>query len=268
MSMPLHVIARGAGEPALVFLHHFGGSARAWDAVADRLAGGHRCLLVDLPGFGLSPPLGARAGAFSVAAAAHEVAAAILACGVGRYLLVGHSMGGKVALVLAGRRPTELRALVLVAPSPPSPEPMSDVERAALLAAAGDPSAARETAGRIAARPIGEEALATLARAAETADPAAWRWWLERGSREDVAELAAAIAVPTLVVAGSEDKSLGPTVQEREVVRRVAGARLAVVPGAGHLVPLEAPGAVADLVAAELTAAAARSGPRLHGRVG
>ena len=53
----LHVEDQGTGSPALVFLHYFAGSLQSWAHVSGRLANTCRCLRIDLPGFGRSPPL-------------------------------------------------------------------------------------------------------------------------------------------------------------------------------------------------------------------
>ena len=110
---PLHVSASGDGALTLVFLHYFAGSGGAWDAVAAELAGEFRCVAPDLRGHGASP---AAPHAQAVADGADDVASVVAALGVTDYALVGHSMGGKLALALAARRPPGLRAVVLVAP--------------------------------------------------------------------------------------------------------------------------------------------------------
>ena len=136
MRPPLHVLHAGSGSgPVLVLLHLFAGSALSWEPLAERLAPLHRLVVPSLRGFGRSP---APAPGVTLADYADDVAE--IASDLGRYVLVGHSMGGKVAALLAARRPPGLAGLVLVAPSPPTPEPIPD--RAAMLAAFGDPAAA------------------------------------------------------------------------------------------------------------------------------
>lgn len=171
---------------------------------------------------------------------------------LGPYALVGHSMGGKIALALAARRPPGLIGLVLVAPSPPTPEPIEEEERARLLGAHGNRHVADETAARIVAHPLADAARRRVVGDNLRASGAAWRAWLERGSREDIAADAARISVPTLVTCGDADRVLPPALLEREVVGRVSGARMVVMPGVGHLVPLEAPAELAALIAEEL----------------
>ncbi len=241
--------AGAADAPTLVFAHAFGGSSRTWHSVAEALGGAAPSAIPDLRGWGASEETEA---GYTVADTADDLAALVAALEIGRWALVGHSMGGKAALALAARRPAGLEALVLVAPSPPTPEPMGGAERARLRAAWGDAAAAEVTLEKVTAcRPpllAREQFVADAVRASR----AAWMAWLDAGSREDVSELASRIAVPTLVVAGADDGALGPDVQARETVARIPGARLETVEHAGHFVPLDAPERLASLIRAHV----------------
>ncbi len=230
----------GAGAPTVVMLHYFGGAGRAWDAVAERLAQHYRCVAPDLPGFGARPPL----AGFSVDTMADAAADEVAALGLTDVVLAGHSMGGKIATALAGRRPPWLRALVLVAPSPPTPEPMTDQARAEALRGHGDPNAAAATLARITARPLPGPVLAAQVEDHVAVAPEAWTWWLERGSREVILDAAAGIAVPTLVLGGAKDPVIAPNTV-RQVAAAIPGARSVLAEGCGHLLPLEDPGFVA-----------------------
>ena len=239
-------------RPALVFLHHFGGSGRTWGPVMDALADdGHRLIAPDLRGFGGSDaPPGEDWTHYTVDAMADDVHALLLELRVGPCVVAGHSMGAKVALALATHRPADLRGLVLLAPSPPSPEPMEPAERARLLAGHGDADAARETLAKITAGPLLPAshtlALADLGRASAPA----WRAWLEHGSREDWSAHVPGITVPITVAVGERDENITVTLVEREIIAcsRHARTPVAAVPGASHLLPLEAPPAVAALL--------------------
>ena len=213
-----------------VLLHYFGGSARSWDPVAAALDG--NCVAPDLRGFGDAPP----GGAMRVADYADD-AAPLLRDGS---ILVGHSMGGKIAMALAARRPPGLRGLVLVAPSPPGPEPMGDEARAKLRTAWGDPAAARQVAQGISRHQDGP-AFDRIVADHLRASLAGWLAWLDNGSREDLRAIARQVDVPMLVVAGADDAALGPAVQERETMPFLPGAALHMVEGSSHLVPLDAP---------------------------
>lgn len=244
--MAFNVEARGDGRRALVFLHHFGGSSWAWSGVMDRLAGGHRCLAPDLRGCGDSD---APSAGYAVGDLAADVTDLVGLFRLERYVLIGHSMGGKVAQSLATSRPPGLEALVLVAPSPATPEPISEAERARLLAGHGDRGSAEETVRKITACPLTAPVFGRVVDDIVRTSRPAWFAWLERGSREDVSARLPRISVPVLVVAGREDPVMPADFLEREVVPGIAGARMAVVPSAGHLLPLEAPDATAGLIA-------------------
>jgi pimeloyl-ACP methyl ester carboxylesterase len=245
MSAPiLHDEDQGAGSPALVFLHYFAGSLRSWVHVVEDLSGTHRCLSIDLPGFGRSTPL----GAFSVDAVAQTIAQRIASLRFKSYVLVGHSMSGKVALACAADPPPGLAGVVLVAPSPPSPEPMDEKERARLLATHGDRASAEQTLRTITRRSIpAEDAEICIADNLMTSAEA-WHWWLAQGSRETITAQAERVACPVLVLGGGEDPVIAPSVITTEVMPRLADASRVEIAGAGHLLPLEASGEVADSI--------------------
>jgi pimeloyl-ACP methyl ester carboxylesterase len=236
---------RGYPErPALVFLHFFGGSARTWDPVLEELQD-FETLPLDLPGFGKA--VGA-SGPYSVAAYADWVEDAVRACGIGDHVLIGHSMGGKIALALAARRPAGLSALVLLAPSPPTPEPIEEAMREKLIAGWGCYGPASETLAQVTAHPlegaIRERTIADMMGASRNA----WAAWLQQGSREDISGCMERIEAPVRILTGDCDTILPTQLIEQEVASRLASAQLATVPGAGHLLPLEAPSAVAQAI--------------------
>jgi len=242
---------RNPRSAILLFLHYFGGSSRAWSGVIDQLANHYHCIAFDLRGFGNSdaPDTG-----YAMSEMADDVAELIRSLNVERFHLIGHSMGGKIALTFAARQPTGLLSLVLLAPSPPTPEPMDDSERTRLLSSHGNRAAATETARKIVARPLSPQADEQIIEDTLRTSRPAWRAWLEHGSREDISVLMPKIIVPVLVAVGAADEVLPADLLEREVVQRISGARLAVVPGTvGHLLPLEAPGATAKLIRESLT---------------
>jgi len=126
----IRVEESGAGEPALIFLHYWGGSSRTWRIVIDRLGVWCRSIILDQRGWGASI---ATDGRYDLSVMADDVEAVARQLGLGRYVLVGHSMGGKVAQIVAARRPKELVGLVLIAPAPPTPMPVPETVRAGML---------------------------------------------------------------------------------------------------------------------------------------
>ncbi len=167
-----------------------------------------------------------------------------------RFVLVGHSMTGKVAAVLASRGLPGLEKLVLLTPSPLSPEPMMPEARAQMLAQA-EPTREHAQAYLHAnsALPIRPEVWERSIEDRLRANPAAWRAWLEGGSKEDWSNRVSSLTLPTLVIAAEKDSSLGPAVQREVTMPHFPNARLEVVAGSGHLVPLEAPARLTELLA-------------------
>ena len=251
--------------PAVVCLHFLGGSARTWGPIAEKLEGRATCRPLDLPGFGGAADL----SGFDVESMADHVMERIGAMGLGRWILTGHSMGGKVALVLARRAEDgapALRGLVgllLLASSPPCPEPIEDDKRAALTAWIDAAPAVRDREARAYIRSNVGAALDRASEDAAVADvlrasPEAWKAWLQAGSREDWSGPVGRVCWPAFLVSGSADQALGPAVQERMTLPHLAAARHVVLDGAGHLLPLERPGEVARLM---LTLAGETGGP-------
>ncbi|WP_158744083.1 alpha/beta fold hydrolase, partial [Acidisphaera sp. L21] len=91
--------AQSDSRPVLICLHFLGGSARTWDDVARGLGSSADCICLDLPGFGDA----AATPGYTVAAMADDVAAKIRALRPAQWWIAGHSMGAKIALVLARR---------------------------------------------------------------------------------------------------------------------------------------------------------------------
>ena len=83
----IHVRERGSGEPALVFLHYWGGSSRTWDAVVGELSSAHRSIAVDHRGWGNSA---APEQGYTIADLANDAHDVIEALKLSRYVLVGH----------------------------------------------------------------------------------------------------------------------------------------------------------------------------------
>jgi pimeloyl-ACP methyl ester carboxylesterase len=116
--MRLHVIEAGQGAP-LVLLHGLFGSARNWGAVQKALAAEYRVVALDLRNHGASP----QAPGMAYAAQAEDVAETLAALGIERAAVLGHSMGGKVAMMLALTRPDLVERLIVadIAPRPYPP---------------------------------------------------------------------------------------------------------------------------------------------------
>jgi pimeloyl-ACP methyl ester carboxylesterase len=233
---------RGAG-PTLLFLHYWGGAGRTWDGVASHL--GDRDLVVyDQRGWGTASAL---AGPYSLEQLAADADAVVAWEGLERVVLVGHSMGGKVAQIVAGRRPAYLAGLILVAPAPPRPPAHVTGKFQRRLAHAYDSAESVEFSieNVLTHSRLPDEVRQQALRDSLGAAPAARTAWPLEGIVADVSRSTKAIIVPTLVLAGEHDQVEPPAVLEELLTPALEDARLTIIRGAGHLLPLEAPVAVA-----------------------
>ncbi|MBD5606223.1 MAG: alpha/beta fold hydrolase, partial [Candidatus Eremiobacteraeota bacterium] len=231
-------------RPVVFCLHYLGGSAREWSHVA-AAATAFRCVALDLPGFGDAVGV----PGYTVAEMSAYVAERVRDFGPQRWLLAGHSMGAKVATVLA--RAIEhgavvlpgFEGLVLLAGSPPNPEPMDEKQRENMIGwFAGDADANRANAETYVSSNAASLDAASFALAVDDAtrmERAAWLAWLESGSREDWSERVGRLKTPALVLAGELDEQLGPDAQRESMVPHFEHARTVTLAGAKHLLPLE-----------------------------
>ena len=214
-----------------------------------------RCTTVDVPGFGDA----STASGYSVEEMAQYVMQTIRQARPARWMLVGHSMGAKLAAIVARHAEDGepglggLEQLVLLAGSPPGPEPMQESQRRTMSGwFAGDDSSRRAEADGFVTQNIGSalhperHALAVddVLRAARPA----WLAWLDGGSLEDWADRVGVLRTPAMIVAGAEDGALGPDAQARFMAPHFAQHRLVTLDGAGHLLPLERAEEVARLI--------------------
>ncbi|MCL4187450.1 MAG: alpha/beta fold hydrolase [Rhodobacteraceae bacterium] len=249
--------ARGQGAP-VVFLHGVGGGAESWDGVLARLPKGVAGLAWDMPGYGASDPVAAP----GFAAWRDALAGWLDALALPRVVLVGHSIGGMIAQDFAVHHPGRVSGLVLSATSAAFGSRdgafqrdflevrLGPLDRGAAMAELAD-AFVPGLLGTAAPPAAGQAARAAMARVA----PAAYRAAMEAITGFDLRDRLAAVACPALLLAGAEDRSAPLRAMER-LVALVAGARLQVLPGVGHLAPIEAPAAFAAALAGFLAAPA------------
>ena len=233
----------GKGEGALIFLHYWGGSARTWDLVIARLATRTRCIALNQRGWGGSLALDGRYG---LEAMADDVTALIDALDPGPVLLVGHSMGGKVAQIVAGRGVAGLRGLVLVAPAPPISMAVTSTERAGMLASYQSREGVLQALDVLAGSPLPKALREQVIADTLGGHPEAKRAWTESGMLQDVSAELNRITVPVRVVVGDRDKVERSNELSISLRPYLPQAQFTVLSGVGHLSPLEAPDAVAN----------------------
>lgn len=240
-----NVEEHGSGEPALVFLHYWGGSSRTWNAVTSQLSTHFRCVAFDQRGWGQSdaPPKG-----YSIGDLASDARNVTEALHLRRYVLVGHSMGGKVAQFLASQRPEGLEGLVLVAPAPPTPQNSPGPAREAQLHAYDNRENALKAIAFLTAFPPSDALREQILSDNFAGAPQARLAWPTSSAYEDISAVVGNIAVPTLILAGDQDRQDPVEQQEREVLPRISGAQIKVIRNCGHLMPIDQPGEVADSI--------------------
>ncbi len=221
------------------------------DVLASPLAQQRSLLALDLRGHGHSPWAGD--GSHSMELFADDVAAVIESVGAGPADIVAMSMGGYAALALYERHAGRVRSLTLVDTRPGADNDSGRAGRQAAMEAAVT-SGRRALAEAMIERLVPTDAdLLVKGRLASMIEGLPVETIIAdlRGLRDraDRTWLLPRIAVPTLVVVGERD-TLTPPSEARQMASAISGARLVVVPGAGHVVPLEAP----DVLVRELGA--------------
>ena len=224
----------GAG-PLVVFLHGLGGNRRNWDRQVEEFSRHFRAAAWDARGYGDSEDY---EGALQFEDFSRDLVRVLDHFGAERAHLVGLSMGGRIGRDFALRHPRRVARLVLANTSPGfaalAPEKLKSFveERRAL-----DPEAqARRLIGG-GARPGAYEELVESMR--KLRKPSYLKT-LEASVAQDLAAPIENIRAPTLVVTGDEDR-LYPPALARDMARRIPGARLAEIEGAGHISNLEQP---------------------------
>ncbi|MFC7491778.1 MULTISPECIES: alpha/beta fold hydrolase [unclassified Knoellia] len=267
---PLHTLSVGTAGPRVAFLHGLFGQGRNWSTIAKALAGPDgelaRCTLVDLPDHGRSP----WSPEFSYEGYAVSVADTLRTIDPGPWIVVGHSLGGKTAMVLALTEPTLLSRLVVV---DIAPKGYGDLERFAGYIAEMRALPLSELDGRADAEARFAEPdpgikaflLQNLRR-----EGAAWRWQANvelfaadaaRGSGSVIADWpftageVEPYAGPVLWIAGSGSSYI--TAEDGEPMRAFfPKVRQLTVKGASHWVHTDAPGIVIEALRRVVAASA------------
>jgi len=258
----LHYLDWGdAGAPPIVLLHGITGHARTWDRLAAALAPRWRVLAVDQRGHGDSAA--APDGDYGVTAMAIDLAAFADELGLGRFALLGLSMGGRVAMVYAGSHADRLERLVIVDIGPEiHPE---GLERVRAMMAGAPERLASETQAidyirRANPRYDEVELRHRVVHGLKRAPDGGLTWKYDKalrdtmrsGGRRDTIDLWAAldrITCPTLIVRGSASDILSPDIAKR-MLEALPDGRLVEIEGAGHTVPGDKPEAFAQAVRA------------------
>ena len=244
----LHVLDWGGeGRTPLLLLHGFTGHAHAWDTLSIALQPHFHVYALDQRGHGDSDP----AEVYNPVAAFDDIAGVVAELGLGPFVLVGLSMGGRNGMYFASRRPDLVQKLVIVdigpeiskraalpSAGPPEPDTWESIEQAARHLHRANPYPGIHYYRWVVSHSLRQRADGALV----------WAWHpsvKERRSQADVDwwALLRAITPPTLVLRGAESHVLDRDVAER-MVKELPRGRLAEIPRAVHTLHEDNPDAV------------------------
>ncbi|HEX7967471.1 MAG TPA: alpha/beta fold hydrolase [Stellaceae bacterium] len=258
-AVPLAAMEYGSGSPLLI-LHGLFGSARNWSSIAQRLAATNRVFALDARNHGASP----WADTMTYADMVGDVSTFRGAHGLGRVALIGHSMGGKTAMLVALHHADAVERLVVVDIAPVSHPPVLAAYTRAMMAVDLTGVTRRAEVDRQLAAVIPDpvERAFLLQNLVFEEGGARWRLNLpviERFMPEisGFPDLPAGLsfAGPTLFVAGERSGYVRPE-HEPTIKRLFPNARIARVPNAGHWLHAERADAFLALVTPFLAGAA------------
>jgi 3-oxoadipate enol-lactonase len=245
------VHGRVDGSP-VVMIQGLGVDARGWALQRPRFTRRHRCLLVDNRGVGRSDAIG---GPYDLEVMAADVVACMDAAGIERAHVMGASMGGVIAQIIAVRYPERVQSLVLACTACRHHEWRrellrewaQDVGRSGMGGLVSGDGLVWLIGPRLHRRfgmfinILGKLVLQTR--------PAAFVAQVEAilAMSDEMRDELHAIHVPTLVVTGTQD-SLTPVGDAEELAELIADVRLVLISGAAHGVMAEAPNAFNDVV--------------------
>jgi len=236
-------------RPSIVFLHGIGGRASGWAPIQQACAAaGCSSLAWDMPGYGDS----AAVNPYNFDALADALAALMDAHGLQKVVLVGHSLGGMVALQMWARHPQRVAGLVLAASSPAFGHGSGDFQQA-FIAQRLAPLEAGKSMAQVAegliptmvAPGFGGSGLAQAKACMGSITPAAYKAALGALVQFEQRAALPTITVPTLCIAGEHDRTAAPSVVQR-MADKIANAQYLCLPGVGHLLTFEQPDSFAQ----------------------
>lgn len=240
----IHYSGSGAGKQPVICLHFMGGNAGNYQGLAEALSGDSDsyCVAIDFRGHGASqrePSL------FTNERLARDVLQVADAIGAERFVLAGHSSGGKVALQVAALAPARVEGLVLLGAVGPGLVPFERAAVEEILLRSGDITFLIETF-RGWFKPGSTTVLEQWAESFRTTPLWAHRAVCEIAMWTDLTREIGVIDIPALVVVGEHDPVYGIAYQQSAMLPALAHARLEIV-NCGHELVLACPTEIAAL---------------------
>lgn len=226
--------------PVVVLSNSLGATHRMWDAQLDALQQRFRVVRYETRGHGNSP---VTAGPYSIDDLAEDLLALLDRLGIGRFHLVGLSLGGMTAMRVAADHPERVDRLAVLCTAAQLPPASSWFDRAATVRAHGCGAVASGVVQRwftpefLDANPDVRTASESMISATSAEGYAGC---CEAIATLDLRDDLANIAAPTLAIAGADDPATGPAALE-EIAAGVKDSRLLVIPRAAHLANIEQP---------------------------
>lgn len=236
----------GAGPRDVILVHGWMVSGAVYDDLLGALdPAGLRLIIPDLRGAGRSdkPDAG-----YSLARYAEDVVAVADAAGCQQFVVVGHSMGGQIAQLLAATHPDRVFGLAVLCSVPAQGMTLPPDAQALFRGSAGNRDM-QATILNIACKQLGEPGRQRLLDDAQTVCAAAIEQAFDAWTGGGFGDRLSSVKAPTLVI-GTDDPFLPPDFLRQTIVRPIAGARLAVLPGPGHYPQVERPRETAALLEA------------------
>ncbi|KAF5551400.1 alpha beta-hydrolase [Fusarium mexicanum] len=236
-------------HPTIFFLHFWGGSSKTWSPVNHLIAPAFPTVRIDFRGWGNSTGP-ADETRYSILQLALDVEFVITRLNLQKYIIVGHSMGAKVAQAIAGRNHVAgLTGLVLLCPAPPTPLTLPEEMRDQQVSAYDNAQNAEFVARNVlTAKSLPDGTIQGLVEDMLKGSPSAKAAWPRHAMEEDILELVKRISIPSIVVAGGKDQVEPVARVKAEVSGNISVAKFLVLEEVGHLAPLEAPEKVAEII--------------------
>ncbi|SDB24968.1 Pimeloyl-ACP methyl ester carboxylesterase [Flavobacteriaceae bacterium MAR_2010_188] len=234
----------GDGDQTIILLHYFGGSAKSWDWTIEFLKKDFTIIALTLPGFGNTRAFKSP----SIKTFSEYLKDFMAHLGLTEYYLVGHSMSAKLILAAVSNMKRGLpNALILVCPSPPTVEKMSDKDRSKMLELP-DRKDSENSVDKATVKKLSGDKLEMAISTNLEVEEKTWKWWVEKGMVNNISKAIDSMKILTFVIASEKDPIIPIDSIYSEVLPNIKNHQLKVIKKSGHLLPLERPKKLATTI--------------------
>ncbi|MFO7447698.1 MAG: alpha/beta fold hydrolase [Ignavibacteriaceae bacterium] len=238
-------------DKTILFVHGFPYDHKMWDKVIGKLSPGFHCIAYDIRGLGISDP---GDGQFTIEDLVDDLLFVMDKTNLDKPVLCGLSMGGYISLRAVEKYEDKFSGLILC-----DTKSTSDPDEVKLKRAGGIKLINEEGVQKFAAdfvptcfaeesiERLGEEYIAILGRSMNSNPLGVKGCLLAMAARTDTTGYLPKIKIPVMVLCGEKDK-LTPPENMKEMAEKIPGAKFFVVPGSGHMTPIENPDFVSERI--------------------